>query len=96
MTPAPRTIHVDPGSELDRLLEEAGDAVVEMEARGVRYRVMRVHDETTAEPSEQRQPGGAGDSILTIIGLGASAEPTSIGRHEQEYLADAIDSAPRS
>jgi hypothetical protein len=29
------------------------------------------------------------DTILDIVGIGASAEPTDIAQHEQEYLAEA-------
>ena len=29
------------------------------------------------------------DTLLNIIGIGASAEPTDIAHHEQEYLAEA-------
>jgi hypothetical protein len=31
------------------------------------------------------------DSILNIIGIGESSEPTDIARYEREYLADAYD-----
>ena len=50
MTHATRTIHVEPGSALDRALDEAGEAVIELERRGVRYRVTRL--ETPAEGHE--------------------------------------------
>jgi hypothetical protein len=33
------------------------------------------------------------DALLTIIGIGEPDEPTDIGRHELEYLADAYVSA---
>ncbi len=36
------TIHVEPGSDLERALNEAGDAPIELENRGTRYRVTRV------------------------------------------------------
>ena len=92
MIPTPRTIHVEPGSELDRILREAGETPVELEQRGVRYRVTRVDDSVESKPSRSAVDS---DSVLSIIGLGASREPTSIARHEREYLADAIDSARR-
>src|SRR5581483_3643368 len=31
------------------------------------------------------------DSVLNIIGIGESSEPTDIARYEREYLADAYD-----
>ena len=42
MASLPRIIHVEPGSELDRLLDEALDLPVEVEKDGVRYRLERV------------------------------------------------------
>ena len=42
MVQGPKTIHVEPGSELDRILEAAGEAPVELETRGVRYRVVKL------------------------------------------------------
>jgi len=45
--------------------------------------------------AKRRRPSGeARDAILNIIGIGESAEPTDIARHEREYLADAHDSCP--
>ena len=37
-----KTIHVEPGSELDRALEEADGTPIELEKGGVRYRVIRL------------------------------------------------------
>jgi hypothetical protein len=39
MTDAARTIHVEPGSELDRLLEQVEEEPVEIERGGRRFRV---------------------------------------------------------
>jgi hypothetical protein len=38
----PTTIFIEPGTDLDRALDEAGDNPVEFERRGIRYRVVRV------------------------------------------------------
>jgi hypothetical protein len=46
MSRVTRTIHVAPGSELDRPPETYGDTPVELERDGVRYRLERV--ETTS------------------------------------------------
>ena len=50
------------------------------------------------EPSRQegqKSPADAeADAILNIIGIGESAEPTDIARHELEYLAEAF--APKT
>jgi hypothetical protein len=37
-----KTFHVEPGSELDRLLDAANEHQIELEKDGVRYRVTRV------------------------------------------------------
>lgn len=84
-----RTIHVKPGSELDRLLEDAGKAAIELERRGVRYRLNRVEPSTKSD--ERLSPEPAQDSILNIIGIGASDEETDVARHKHEYLADAAE-----
>ncbi len=34
-------IHVDPGTDLDRLLEDVGSSAIVLERRGVRYRLQR-------------------------------------------------------
>ena len=41
----PKTIEVTPGSELDRLLEEANGASLVLVRDGVRYRLERDHDD---------------------------------------------------
>lgn len=50
MVQRPKTIHVEPGSELDRLLEAVGEAPVELEKRGVRYRVVKLEVATSDHP----------------------------------------------
>ena len=42
----------------------------------------RAHPRETASTEER-------DTLLDIIGIAASAEPTDIARYEQEYLAEA-------
>lgn len=49
MVPTPRTIRVEPGSELDQILKEVDETPVELEQRGVRYRVTRVDADAPAE-----------------------------------------------
>ena len=50
MIHTPKTIHVEPGSELDRLLHELDDAPVELEQHGVRYRIIRLGETSTDHP----------------------------------------------
>ncbi len=50
MIHTPKTIHVEPGSELDRLLHELDDAPVELEQHGVRYRLIRLAETSIDRP----------------------------------------------
>ena len=43
----------------------------------------------------QQSAGAERDAILNIVGIGASAEPTDVARHEREYLAEAYAPKPR-
>jgi hypothetical protein len=89
--PAPvKTIHVKPGSELDQLLEDAADTLIELEQSGVRYRLIRVTP--PIEPEIPSREGSVRDSILNIIGIGASEEEMDVGRYKREYLAEAFES----
>jgi hypothetical protein len=90
LTP-PRTIHVKPGSELDRLLEDAAGTPIILEKSGVRYRLDRLEPSTESEvppPAEVIK-----DSITNIVGVGSSEHETDIARCKQAYLADALDPA---
>ncbi len=50
MLPTRKTIRVEPGSEIDRLLEQTGGTPVELEQRGVRYRITRVSEPAGSRP----------------------------------------------
>jgi hypothetical protein len=54
MASEPRIIHVEPGSELDRLLDEVADLPVEVEKNGVRYRLDRVSPAMHAPPTSEQ------------------------------------------
>lgn len=41
-----KTVHVEPGGEVDRLLDEAAEGPIVLERDGVRYRLGRLEDET--------------------------------------------------
>jgi hypothetical protein len=61
----PKTVRVQPGSELDRLLAEA-DEVVELETHGARYRVTRIGppaDQETVVPTRQGDVGLLRDPV---------------------------------
>jgi hypothetical protein len=82
------TIQVEPGSELDRVLESVPDTEVVLVKAGVHYRLSRV-DPRGGERAESAS--WASERVLDIIGLGASAEGSHIARHKDAYLADAAD-----
>ena len=54
MVSVPRVIHVEPGSELDRLLDEAVHLPVEVEKDGVRYRLDRVSPPRHLPPTPEQ------------------------------------------
>ncbi len=73
MVSVPRIIHVEPGSELDQLLDEAVDLPVEVEKDGVRYCLDRVstsqHTPLTPEQVERsiagiRKASGAWNGLV--------------------------------
>ena len=55
------------------------------------YEVDVFESHADAEPSESSRE----DSILSIIGIGSSGEPTDIARFKDQYLADAYDHRKR-
>lgn len=91
MNSSTKTIHIEPGSDAESLLKEADDAPVEIEAGGSRYLLTRLEDTEEGE-DDPEEP----DSILNIIGIWASDEPTDIANHKLEYLADAIEHKPNT
>lgn len=82
------TIQIEPGSELDHLLESVTSAEVFLERNGARYRLQRVAaSEGVRWPQQPRSP----ERIREIIGLGESAEGSDIAHDKHRYLADAAD-----
>lgn len=90
ITNEPRTIILDPDSELARVLDET-DAPIVLQSNGVRYQVRRVPETNpaveTRHPRNRLEP----KRVLNIIGLGASAEGSDIANHKDRYIADAVD-----
>ncbi|HVA92792.1 MAG TPA: hypothetical protein VNL71_23470 [Chloroflexota bacterium] len=68
MIHVPKTMQVEPGSELDRLLAEADDTAIELERRGVRYRLNRVDTPTAA-----KTPPSPEQVARSIAGIKAAA-----------------------
>ena len=74
MSKALKTIQVIPGSELDRLLEEAAEMDILLEKEGVHYRLKRVHTPDTDDTAPEQDPEIEPERVLNIIGLGKSRE----------------------
>jgi hypothetical protein len=89
MVAAPKTIHVQPKSELGRLLDEAAETEIILEKEGVRYRIVRVT--TRRRPTPRRHKRLEPERIFNIFGIGSSAEGSNIARFKDEYIADAVD-----
>lgn len=84
-------IQVEPGSELDHLLEAAADTEILLEQEGVRYRLNRIDAPVVNRASPaQRQPLDP-RRVGEIIGLGESAGDSHIARRKDQYIADAAD-----
>lgn len=58
MAKAPLTIHVDPGSDLARALQNADATPVVLDSNGVRYRVRRDDDHLWADYDPERFRAG--------------------------------------
>ena len=91
MNSSMKTIHIEPGSDAESLLKAADDAPVEIAAGGSRYLLTRLED-TPEDECDPEEP----DSILKLIGIWASDEPTDIANRKREYLAEAIEHEPNT
>ena len=78
MVHTPKTIHVQPDSELDRLLQTVGDAPIQLERRGVRYRLSRLDTPMVSPPSPEqiarsiegtRQASGGWNDLIDAEGF---------------------------
>jgi hypothetical protein len=94
---APELIDVSDIPDVLRLVQEVARS-------GVPVILARDGDELAiltpaSKPKDAARPGGddadEADSLLNIIGIGESAEPTDIAKHKHEYLAQAYESLNR-
>ena len=86
----PKIVHVEPESELGRLLDTAAESDILLEINGDRFRLD--HLDAPAQLSSARDRGQlAPERILNIIGLGASAHGSDVARLKDAYVADAAD-----
>lgn len=88
-----KTIQVEPGSELDQILEEANEAVILLEKAGMRYRLDRVDAPGPAGAATRRRAAAQphDDPLLGLIGILDEGAPTDVARFKDRYLADAAD-----
>ena len=87
MAIAPKTIAVQPDSEVARLLEQAAATPVVIETRGARYRVTR--EAAPLPPGRVRRQRRAPERVLNIIGMGVAAEGSDVARLKDRYVAEA-------
>jgi hypothetical protein len=64
MVHARKPIRIEPGSELDRLLDEAGEAPLDLDRNGVHYRLQRVDTLLPAHIPPTRE-----DVARSIVGI---------------------------
>lgn len=99
MSAEPEPIDVSESPELLTLAEEVQrsgtERVLKRGARELALVTPIVAPDRAAAPTRRRSRRPAPDAILNIIGIGASAAPTDVARHEQEYLAEAYASESR-
>ena len=72
----PKTIRVEPGSEIDQLLDETGDQPVELERRGVRFLITRMSDDVEMpriELADEHDVWAGYDPAKVLRAVGASA-----------------------
>ena len=89
MSEAPKTNHVEAGSELGRLLDAAAETAVLLEKEGVIYRLSRVDVPAPVDGARRQSGRLSPERVLNIIGLGAAAEGSDVARLKDRYVADA-------
>ena len=83
-----RIFHIRADSDLAKALQDATNArePLYVSAGDVVFEV-HVHSTESLESFSRDKPY----SILDIVGLGDSGEPSNIAEHKDEYIADAYD-----
>ena len=92
-----QSIDITNSSELLNLVEEVRrSGAAWLLKRGEQDLALLTPVASSQEGEPRRPPAGdARDTLLNIIGIGESAEPTAIAQHEGEYLAEAYTPARR-
>lgn len=91
MSDRPKTIQLESGSELSRLLKEAAETESVFEANGARYRVSRVEAPVPTNGGPRRRKHLEPRRVMNIIGLGASEGGSDIANLKDQYIADAAN-----
>lgn len=73
MATAPKTITVEPDSEVARVLEQAAEAPILVESRGTRYRVVREGGDPFANYDPERARAAAERAFGSLKGIDVEA-----------------------
>ena len=87
----PTPMPVEPGGELDQLLDTAAAAGILLEKDGVRYYLTRVDTPAPAAGARRQRTKHVPERVLNIIGRGASAQLTDIAQLKDRYVAEAAE-----
>jgi hypothetical protein len=92
MSTKQKTIQIEPDSEIGKLLEEAAESALILQANGTRYRVNRVEAAPWNKKGQRRRSRDPKDDpLLKNLGILDEGEPTDIARFKDQYIADAVD-----
>jgi len=86
-----KTIQIEPDSEIGKLLEEAAESSLILQANGTRYRVNRVEAAPWNNRRRRQSTDPKDDTLFRIFGILDEGEPTDIARFKDQYIADAVD-----
>jgi hypothetical protein len=78
------TITVRPDSDIARLLEQAAETPAIIEARGVRYRVMREDDDPFAHYDPQRAKAALDRAFGSLTGVDTDALLAELREHRAQ------------
>ena len=75
MAAEPKVIEVEPGSELDSIMEEATKVTVILEGKGRRFRLVR---EEVADPMARYDPERARAALKRVAGMFAGIDTAAL------------------
>jgi hypothetical protein len=94
----PRPVDVKATPEISRLAHEVAQSGVPVLLKddGEELAILMPASKSRQRSGLPDPSAATGDSLLNIIGIGESHEPTDVARHKHEYLAEAYEVAGRS